>query len=64
MRMASMALFQAKRKMTAIEKACVPVHTAFDAGEVPLGGTMELWIAGVECIVMEAISQKHLGGLN
>jgi hypothetical protein len=42
----------------------LPMHTAFDAGEVALGGTMELWIAGVECIVMEAIFQKHLGGLN
>jgi hypothetical protein len=41
----------------------LPVHTAFDAGEVALGGTMELWIAGVERIVMEAIFQKHLGRL-
>jgi hypothetical protein len=39
--MASMALFQAKRKMTAIEEACVPMHMAFDAGEVALGGIMD-----------------------
>lgn len=42
----------------------LPMFTAFDAGEVALDGAMELWRAGVECIVVEAMLQKRIGGLD
>ena len=40
------------------------MHVVFDAGGVASDGAMELWRAGLECIVVEAILQKRIGGLD